>query len=495
MPLALLGASKLGPLAAGFGTRGCFLPAFNPDVWPPSNPSRRGKVATGSARGLKTWLFTVSGRLWHNGLCFNACHSGRLAALKPSPAGYGCHWLQALAQWAVFYRLSIRTFGRPQTLPGGVRLPLALLGASKLGFSPFPAGSGTMGCVLTAFTPDVWPPSNPSRRGKVATGSARGLKTWLFTVSGRLWHNGLCFNACHSGRLAALKPSPAGYGCHWLRALAQWAVFYRLSIRTFGRPQTLPGGVRLPLALLGASKLGFSPFPAGSGTMGCVLTAFNPDVWPPSNPSRRGKVATGSARGLKTWLFTVSGRLWHNGLCFNACHSGRLAALKPSPAGYGCHWLQALAQWAVFYRLSIRTFGRPQTLPGGVRLPLALLGASKLGFSPFPAGSGTMGCVLTAFNPDVWPPSNPSRRGKVATGSARGLKTWLFTVSGRLWHNGLCFNACHSGRLAALKPSPAGYVCHWLQALAQWAVFAGFQSGRLAALKRFPAGYGCHWLC
>ena len=156
-----------------------------------------------------------------------------------------------------------------------------------------------------------------------------------------------------------------------------------LSIRTFGRLQTLPGGVRLPLALLGASKLGFSPFPAGSGTMGCVLTAFNPDVWPPSNPSRRGTVATGSARGLKTWLFTVSGRLWHNGLCFNAFHSGCLAALKPSPAGYGCHWLQALAQWAVFYRLSIRTFGRPQTLPGGVRLPLALLGASRLGFSPF----------------------------------------------------------------------------------------------------------------
>ena len=208
MPLALLGASKLGPLAAGFGTRGCFLPAFNPDVWPPSNPSRRGKVATGSARGLKTWLFTVSGRLWHNGLCFNACHSGRLAALKPSPAGYGCHWLQALAQWAVFYRLSIRTFGRPQTLPGGVRLPLALLGASKLGFSPFPAGSGTMGCVLTAFTPDVWPPSNPSRRGTVATGSARGLKTW--PTGCRLWHKGLFFTGFQSGRLAALKPFPAG---------------------------------------------------------------------------------------------------------------------------------------------------------------------------------------------------------------------------------------------------------------------------------------------
>ena len=373
------------------------LTACNPDVWLPSNPSRqgtaatgcrlwhnglfftgfqsgrlaalkrfrRGTVATGSARGFKTWLFTVSGRLWHNGLRFNGFHSGRLAALKPSPAGYGCHWLQALAQWAVFYRLSIRTFGRPQTLPGGVRLPLALLGASKLGFSPFPAGSGTMGCVSTPVTPDVWPPSNPPRQGTAATGSARGFKTWLFTVSGRLWHNGLRFNGFHSGRLAALKPSPAGYGCHWLQALAQWAVFYRLSIRTFGRPQTLPGGVRLPLALLGASKLGFSPFPAGSGTMGCVLTAFNPDVWPPSNPSRRGTVATGSARGLKTWLFTVSGRLWHNGLCFNACHSGRLAALKPSPAGYGCHWLQALAQWAVFYRLSIRTFGRPQTLPAG----------------------------------------------------------------------------------------------------------------------------------
>ena len=369
-PLALLGASKLGfsPFPAGSGTMGCVLTAFNPDVWPPSNPSRRGTVATGSARGLKTWLFTVSGRLWHNGLRFNGFRSGRLAALKPSPAGYGCHWLQALAQWAYFYRLSIRTFGRPQTLPGGVRLPVALRGASKLG--PLAAGFGTRGCFLPAFNPDVWPPSNASRRGTVATGSARGFKTWLFTVSGRLWHNGLRFNGFRSGRLAALKPSPAGYGCHWLQALAQWAVFYRLSIRTFGRPQTLPGGVRL---------------------------------------------TTGSARGLKTWLFTVSGRLRHNGLCFNACHSGRLAALKPSPAGYGCHWLQALAQWAVFYRLSIRTFGRPQTLPGGVRLPLALLGASKLGFSPFPAGSGTMGCVLTAFNPDVWPPSNPPWQGTVAS--------------------------------------------------------------------------------
>ena len=202
--------------------------------------------------------------------------------------------------------------------------------------------------------------------------------------------------------------------------------------------------------------------------MGCFLPAFNPDVWPPSNPSRRGTVATGSARGLKTWLFTVSGRLWHNGLCFNAFHSGRLAALKPSPAGYGCHWLQALAQWAVFYRLSIRTFGRPQTLPGGVRLPLALLGASKLG--PLAAGFGTMGCFLPAFNPDVWPPSNPSRRGTVATGSARGLKTWLFTVRAGFGHTGL----------AALKPSLAGYGC-----IRQ----------PLPLLGPRPARYGCHWLC
>ena len=225
---------------------GCFLPAFNPDVWPPSNPSRRGTVATGSARGLKTWLFTVSGRLWHNGLCFNACHSGRLAALKPSPAGYGCHWLQALAQWAVFYRLSIRTFGRPQTLPGGVRLPLALLGASKLGFSPFPAGSGTMGCVSTPVTPDVWPPSNPPRQGTAATGC-------------RLWHNGLFFTGFQSGRLAALKTLPGRALLHpsatasakglrkldftlFRQALAQWAVFYPLPIQTFGRPQTFADG-------------------------------------------------------------------------------------------------------------------------------------------------------------------------------------------------------------------------------------------------------------
>ena len=72
--------------------------------------------------------------------------------------------------------------------------------------------------------------------------------------------------------------------------------------------------------------------------MGSVLNAFHPD-------------ATASARGLKTWLFSV---------------------FRP-----------VLAHWAVFYRLSIRTCGRPQTLPGGIRLPLALLGASKLGFSPF----------------------------------------------------------------------------------------------------------------
>ena len=162
--------------------------------------------------------------------------------------------------------------------------------------------------------------------------------------------------------------------------------------------------------------------------MGCLLPAFHPDVWPPSNASRRGTVATGSARGLKTWLFTVRAgfgtlgcvltafnpdvwppsnpprqgtaaagcRLWHNGLCFNGFQSGRLAALKPSLAGYGC------------IRQPLPLLGAST---GGVRLPLALLGASKLGFSPFPAGSGTMGCVLTAFNPDVWPPSKPSPAG------------------------------------------------------------------------------------
>ena len=180
------------------------------------------------------------------------------------------------------------------------------------------------------------------------------------------------------------------------QALAQWAVFQRLSLRTFGRPQTLPGRVRLPLA-------------AGFGTMGCFLPAFNPDVWPPSNASRRGTVATGSARGLKTWLFTVR------------------------------------------------------------------------------AGFGTLGCVLTAFNPDVWPPSKPPRQRTAAAGC-------------RLWHNGLCFNGFQSGRLAALKPSLAGYGCirqplpllgastggvrlplallpqnlafhRFRQALAQWAVF------------------------
>ena len=97
--------------------------------------------------------------------------------------------------------------------------------------------------------------------------------------------------------------------------------------------------------------------------MGCVLTALNPDVWPPSNPPGRGTAVTGC-------------RLWHNGLCFNGFQSGRVAALKRS---------------------------------GGVPLPLALLGASKLAFSLF---------------------------------------------SSTLWHNGLCFNSSQSGRLAAHAPPP-----------------------------------------
>ena len=218
---------------------GCFLPAFNPDVWPPSNPSRRGTVATGSARGLKTWLFTVSGRLWHNGLCFNGFQSGRLAALKPSPAGYGCHWLQALAPWAVFYRLSIRTFGRPQTLPGRALL-------------------------------------HPS-----ATASAKGLRKLDFTL--------------------------------FRQALAQWAVFYPLSLRTFGRPQTFAGGVRLPVPLLGASRLAFSPFSGRLWHNRLSLTVFNPDVWPPSNPPRQGTVPTSVTtrrctvfrQVLAQWVFTV----------------------------------------------------------------------------------------------------------------------------------------------------------------------------------------------
>ena len=182
---------------------GCFLPAFNPDVWPPSNPSRRGTVATGSARGLKTWLFTVRAgfgtlgcvltaftpdvwppsnpprqgtaaagcRLWHHGLCFNGFQLGHLAAA----------WL-----------FTVR------------------------------AGFGTLGCVLTAFTPDVWPPSKPPRQGTAAAGC-------------RLWHIGLCFNGFQSGRLAALKPSLAGYGC------------IRQPLPLLGAST---GGVRLPLALL-----------------------------------------------------------------------------------------------------------------------------------------------------------------------------------------------------------------------------------------------------
>ena len=180
----------------------------------------------------------------------------------------------------MFQRLSLRTFGRPQTLPGRVRLPLA-------------AGFGTMGCFLPAFNPDVWPPSNASRRGTVATGSARGLKTWLFTVR------------------------------------------------------------------------------AGFGTLGCVLTAFTPDVWPPSNPPRQGTAAAGC-------------RLWHNGLFFlpafnpdvwppsNPPRQG-IVVLHPSAtaSAKGLRKLdftlfrQALAQWAVFYPLPIQTFGRPQTFADG----------------------------------------------------------------------------------------------------------------------------------
>ena len=227
-----------------------FLPAFNPDVWPPSNPSRRGKVATGSARGLKTWLFTVSGKLWHNGLCFNACHSGRLAALKPSPAGYGCHWLQALAQWAVFYRLSIRTFGRPQTLPGRVRL-------------------------------------HPS-----ATASAKGLRKLDFTL--------------------------------FRQALAQWAVFLSASNPDVWSPSNVRR--RLPLPLLGASKLAFSPFSGRLWHNRLSLTVFNPDVWPPSNPPRQSTVPTSVTtrrctvfrQVLAQWVFTVFRHALAQALCFNS---------------------------------------------------------------------------------------------------------------------------------------------------------------------------------
>ena len=71
--------------------------------------------------------------------------------------------------------------------------------------------------------------------------------------------------------------------------------------------------------------------------MGCVLTASNPDVWPPSNVRRRGTVASASARGLKTCLFTVFRQALAQSAVFNCFQSGRLAALKPSPAGYGSH--------------------------------------------------------------------------------------------------------------------------------------------------------------
>ena len=73
---------------------------------------------------------------------------------------------------------------------------------------------------------------------------------------------------------------------------------------------------------------------------------------------------------------------------------------------------------------------------------------------PFSGRLGTMGCVLTAFNPDVRPPSNALRRGTVTTGSARGLKTWLVTAFRQgfaLWH--VLFNSLQLGHLAAPIPS------------------------------------------
>ena len=103
------------------------------------------------------------------------------------------------------------------------------------------------------------------------------------------------------------------------------------------------------------------PFSGRLGTMGCVLTAFNPDVWPPSNALRRGTVTTGSARGLKTWLVTAFRQgfaLWH--VLFNSLQLGHLAAPIPSRQGL----LLRLSNLCVF-ALS------------------PLLGASKLGFSPF----------------------------------------------------------------------------------------------------------------
>ena len=79
---------------------------------------------------------------------------------------------------------------------------------------------------------------------------------------------------------------------------------------------------------------------------------------------------------------------------------------------------------------------------------------------------------LTAFNPDVWPPSKAFRQGKLATGSAMGVTTRLFIVFRQVLP-----------QWVSLKP---WLVTVFRQALGDW--FNGFQSGRLAAFKGFPAG-------
>ena len=83
------------------------------------------------------------------------------------------------------------------------------------------------------------------------------------------------------------------------------------------------------------------------------------------------------------------------------------------------------------------------------RLPVPLLGASKLAFSPFSGRLWHNRLSLTVFNPDVWPPSNPPRQGTVPTSVTTRrctvfrpvLAQWVFTVFRHALAQALCFNS------------------------------------------------------
>ena len=173
---------------------------------------------------------------------------------------------------------------------------------------------------------------------------------WLCTVSIRLWHvnaeagfDSVALFTFWPPLDPCLRQGRGGAwdrrrreACRWLWHNGLFCTGF--AIRTIGKL-----GLRFTSAR--GLKTWLFTVRAGFGTLGCVLTAFNPDVWPPSKPPRQRTAAAGC-------------RLWHNGLCFNGFQSGRLAALKPSLAGYGC------------IRQPLPLLGAST---GGVRLPLALL--------------------------------------------------------------------------------------------------------------------------